>query len=177
MAKKKLSRDQKRKQKKQKQVRRQQALLDPGQRIMNRLEKAGLGPHKVMRNPPGMVKMSEVLRDFLEPYWHIPDTEEAMRKLITTALVAWNTALLPQEEHAGRLEEVATALPEEVRADFYAIVEEMIERKNKYFAEYDRLIMDYELVDRGNNYHITVMSWMPAGEMDKEGLNDVANHS
>jgi len=39
MAKKKLSRDQKR----------AQVPLDPGQRILNRQEKAGLGTHKLMR--------------------------------------------------------------------------------------------------------------------------------
>ena len=105
MAKKKLSRDQKRAQKKKKQARRPQATLAPEQRILNRLEKAGLGTHKVMHNPPGQVKMSEVLRDFLDPYWHIPGTEEAMRQLITTALVAWNTALLPPEEQANHLED------------------------------------------------------------------------
>jgi hypothetical protein len=49
MAKKKFSHDQKRAQKKKKQVRRSQAPLDPGQRILNRLEKAGLGTHKLMR--------------------------------------------------------------------------------------------------------------------------------
>ncbi|MBE7551612.1 MAG: hypothetical protein HS126_11125 [Anaerolineales bacterium] len=162
MAKKKLSRDQKRAQKKKRQARRSQAPLDPGQRILNRLEKAGLGSHKLMRNPPGQVKMSEVLRDFVAPYWHIPDTEEAMRKLLTTALVAWNTALMPQAEQAGALDQIATALPAEAREDFYAIVREMIERKNKHFAAYDRLILDYELVDRGNDFHITVVSRMPS---------------
>jgi hypothetical protein len=168
MAKKKLSRDQKRAQKKKRQARRFRAPLDPGQRILNRLEKAGLGSHKLMRNPPGQVKMSEVLRDFVAPYWHILDTEEAMRKLLTTALVAWNTALMPPAEQAGALDQVATALPEEARDDFYAIVREMIERKNKHFAEYDRLILDYELVDRGNDYHITVVSRIPPG--DEEGV-------
>lgn len=176
MAKKKLSHDQKRQQKKQKKARRPQAPLDPGQQIINRLEKAGLGPRKVIRNPPGQVKMSEVLRDFLDPYWHIPGTEEAMRQLITTALVAWNTALLPLEEQANHLEEVAATLPEDLRTDFYSIIAEMIERKNQYFAEYERLIMDYELVDRGNDYNITVMSWMSTAEMDREGLNDLADH-
>lgn len=160
MAKKKLSRDQKRVQKKKRQSRRAPAPLDPGQRILNRLEKAGLGTHKLMRNPPGQAKMSEVLREFVAPYWHIPDTEEAMRKLLTTALVAWNTALMPQAEQADALGQIATALPAEAREDFYAIVQEMIERKNEHFAEYDRLILDYELVDQGNDYHITVVSRM-----------------
>ncbi|MCQ3972512.1 MAG: hypothetical protein DPW09_03585 [Anaerolineae bacterium] len=49
MAKKKLSHDQKRAQKNKKQVRHSQAPLGPGQRLLNRPEKAGLGIHKLMR--------------------------------------------------------------------------------------------------------------------------------
>jgi len=49
--------------------------------------------------------MSEVLRQFVDPCWHIPDDEESMRKLITTALVAWNAALLPEAERAAYLGE------------------------------------------------------------------------
>lgn len=164
MAKKKLSRDQKRQKKKQKQARRSQAPLAPTQRILKRLEKAGLKTTKVIPNPPGQAKMSEVLRAFVDPYWHIPETEESMRKLITTALVAWNTALLPEAEQADALAQIATALPAETHADFYTITHEMIERKNKHFAGYDRLILDFELVDRGHDYHLTVISRMPSDD-------------
>ncbi len=96
---------------------------------------------KIVRNPRGMPKMSEVLRQFLDPYWFIPDDEESMRKLITTALVAWNTALLPEAERPDQLTKIAEALPEETHEDFYAIVGEMIARKEKYFAKYDRTIV------------------------------------
>jgi hypothetical protein len=161
MAKKKLSRDQRRKQIKQKRVRPQR--LDPGQRLIKRMRSSGF-EQRIVRNPPGQVKMSEVLRQFVEPYWHIPDDEEAIRKLLTTALVAWNTALLPEAERAENLQKFATALPEETHEDFYVIVGEMIERKEKYFAQYDRMILDYELVDRGDDYHISVISWLPDQE-------------
>jgi hypothetical protein len=93
-----------------------------------------------------------------------------MRKLITTALVAWNTALLSRAERAGYLADIAKALPEETHADFYAIAGEMIERKDKHFARYDRTIVDYELVDRGDDYHLSVMSIVPGEE---EGCGNV----
>jgi len=84
-----------------------------------------------------------------------------MRKLLTTALVAWNTALLPVVERAGHLAKMAETLPPETHQDFYAIVGEMIERKEQHFAAYDRTLVDFELVDRGNDYHISVMSFVP----------------
>jgi hypothetical protein len=77
--KKKLSRDQKRKQRKQRRVKPQQP-DDPGKRLIRRVRQHGF-EQKVVRNPPGQVKMSEVLREFVAPYWHVPDNEEAMRKL------------------------------------------------------------------------------------------------
>lgn len=156
MAKKKLSRDQKRKQKKRKQAKRKSP-ADPMQRLVQRVRQYGF-EQKVMRSGPGQEKMSEVLREFVAPYWDIPHDEAAMRKLITTALVAWNTALLPESERAGDLAKITEALPPEAHEDFYAIVGEMIERKENYFAQYNRTIIDYELVDHGHDYHLTVMS-------------------
>jgi hypothetical protein len=162
MAKQKLSRDQKRKQKKQQRAKRSQP-AGPSQGMIRRIRGYGFD-QEIARASPGQVKMSEVLRDFVAPYWRIPNDEEAMRKLITTALVAWNAALLPEAKRAEHLAAIAKALPEETHADFYAIVGEMIERKEKYFAHYDRTIIDFELDDRGNDYHISVMSLIPGPE-------------
>jgi hypothetical protein len=131
------------------------------------MQQYGFG-QKVIQNPPGEEKMSEVLREFLDPYWDIPDNEEAMRKLITTAIVAWNTTLLPEAERAESLSKMVGALPEEARTDFYAIVDEMMARKEKHFARYTRLIVDYELVDRGNDYHLSVMSFVPGADRDDD---------
>jgi len=160
MAKKKLSRDQKRKRKKRK--RRQQS--QPGSvqagddKLLQRLEESGVGDYHVVHSPEHAEKMSEVLMDFIEPYQDVVDTTETMRKLITTALVAWNTALLPEEEQADALKEISTAFPAEAVDDFYAIVGEMIERKKRYFADYNRYILDYELTDRGHDYYVSVVS-------------------
>lgn len=167
MAKKKLSHDQKRKQKKQRRIKRRQP-VDANQRLIRRARRHGF-KQKIVRNPAGGVKMSEVLRQFIAPYWHIPGDEESMHRLITTALIAWNTALLSEAERADDLPDIAKALPEETHSDFYAIVGEMIERKEKYFAGYDRTIVDYELVDRGNDYHLSVISLMKEEKDDDEG--------
>ena len=41
------------------------------------------------------------------------------------------------------------------------MVAELIERKNKHFAACDRVILDFELEDRGDDFHISVMSSPP----------------
>ena len=62
------------------------------------------------------VKMSEVLEEFIAPYREFADTEEAFRKLLVTAVIAWNTALFSAEEREAHLEKMLEAFPEEVRA-------------------------------------------------------------
>ena len=104
------------------------------------------------------VKMSEVLEEFIAPYREIANTKEAFRRLLVTAVIAWNMALFSAEERKAHLEEVLEAFPEEVRADGRAIVSELMERKERYFSEYRRMIIDYEVTDTGEGYHLVVIS-------------------
>jgi hypothetical protein len=161
MAKKKLSRDQKRKQKKQQRAARRQP-VDAGQRMIRRAQERGLAT-KFVSNPAGAEKMSDVLTDFFEPYQErIPDTPEAMRKLVTTAIIAWNMAVLPVDARVEKLQSFLAELPAETHEDFTEVIGEMIRRKETYFAGYNRIILDYELTDQGGgDYHISVMSTMP----------------
>lgn len=125
-----------------------------------RLEKAGFGDKELRRGPSGQEKMSDVLWAFIEPYRDYAATEEALRKLLTTALIAWTAALQPEDEREASIARMAEGLPADktLRAEFREIVHEMIERKLKYFAKYDRPIVDYELADTGTNYHLSVVS-------------------
>jgi arylsulfatase A-like enzyme len=163
MAKKKHARHRKRKHEKQKHQPQSRPSGVPARynKIIQRLREAGWENQEFVYDPQPAEKMSEVLRDFIEPYIEFADNAEAMRRLITVALVAWNTALLPKAEQAESLKQVSEALPADVVDDFYAIVAEMIERKNTLFAEYTRTILDYELTDTGDSYRISVISTLP----------------
>ena len=93
MAKQKLSRDQKRKQQ-----RKQRLYSSQGNPMIRRLKEAGLDNYKIVQAPKHAAKMSEVLREFIEPYQEYAPTTEAQHRLIAIAIVAWNTALLPEAE-------------------------------------------------------------------------------
>ena len=45
-------------------------------------------------------KMSVVIESFVEPYLEMVEEDEAVKRLITLAIVAWNAALLPLEAQA-----------------------------------------------------------------------------
>jgi len=105
--------------------------------------------------------MSEVLTDFIEPYLEFTDTEEAYRKLLTLAIVAWNTSLLPEEKQQDMIDETLEAMPEtaeEVKTGLREIVNLLMARKKVYFSEYRRMILGYELTDTGKGYYLSVAS-------------------
>ena len=47
---------------------------------------------------------------------------------------------------------------EELKAGLKEILNMLIDRKRVYFSEYTRKIIDYELTDRGKDYHLAVAS-------------------
>jgi hypothetical protein len=104
------------------------------------------------------VKMSEVLEHFVEPYRECAATPAAYRSLLTTALIAWNMALLPKEEREAATRETVAAFPAEVRSDGEEILRHLLARKETLFAQHTRAIIDFELVDTGGRLHLTVVS-------------------
>src|SRR5262245_9412283 len=83
--------------------------------------------------PDGVEKMSEVLRDFVDPYWEGCKTEEALRKLITLGIIAWNAALVSGSERSKLIEGTLETVPPDVRPGMRAFLEEMIRRKESVF--------------------------------------------
>ena len=112
------------------------------------------------------VKMSEVLEEFVEPYMEFVKTEEAYRKLLTAAVVAWNVMLFPVKDRSSRLDELVVTLPCEVREDGRKIIKELMERKERFFARYKRMIIDFEVTDTGEDWHLSVMS-TAAGDLNR----------
>ena len=105
--------------------------------------------------------MSEVLTDFLAPYFEFAGTDAAYRRLLTLAIAAWNTSFLPEEEQQDMVDEVLRTMPttsEELETDLRETVKVLIERKKARFSEYTRTILDFELVDMGEDYHLSVAS-------------------
>jgi len=130
----------------------------------HRLKHGLLQGHKVVIEPKGVTKMSEVLEAFIEPYIHVADTDDAYRKLLSLAVLAWNVSLLPQEQQEQMIEDMIEAsMPSATRRekrDFGETVAEFIERKRTYFAEHRRMILDFELTDTGKTYHLSVVATM-----------------
>jgi len=111
---------------------------------------------------PGGVKMSEVLGEFVKPYVDLVDGIESYRRLLTLAVLAWNAALAPEAKRREMVDEVlreglGTASGEWLAAG-KEIVDQLIERKQRHFAGYQRPILDFVVEDRGDHYYLMVTS-------------------
>lgn len=115
----------------------------------------------IFYDPPGAAKMSEALLDFVEPYREMAATEDALRKLLTIASVAWNAALVPPAEREALLRSTEDRLPPDLRADYRAILEPLILRKQEHFSDNTRSIVDFELTMEQAGPYLRVMSTLP----------------
>ena len=115
-----------------------------------------------MYEPAGREKMSEVLEDFVEPYMEFADTEDNFRKLLNLGILAWNAALLPEDQMSAMIDETLGAgLPGASpadRADAREFIELLIQRKKKHFAANRRAIISFEVTDTGDGFHLLVAS-------------------
>ena len=109
--------------------------------------------------------MSEMLGQIIEPYIADAETLDAYHKLVSIGAIAWNNTLLPPE---GQAEGFAIADKLEMSAEDKEIMNELIialmKRKINLFPEIHRFIVDFEVSDMGNQWHLSVASTMPPGE-------------
>jgi hypothetical protein len=104
------------------------------------------------------IKMSDVMEEFVEPYKQFANTKESYRKLLTTAIAAWNLMLFPEKDRPSKLDDLLATLPENVREDGKQVIEELMVRKEQFFSQYRRMIIDYEIVEGGEDWSLSVMS-------------------
>jgi hypothetical protein len=124
--------------------------------------KSSLPGVKFLVEPEGEVKMSDVLKAFVEPYMDTAETEDALRKLLSLALIAWNASFLPEPDRHAMIDRAVdiSIKPgyEDMKRELQAIVNELIDRKLAYFYKYTRTMLDFELTATERGYHLSVIS-------------------
>lgn len=112
--------------------------------------------------PSSGEKMSEVLSEFIEPWIEVADTRAAYDRLIGTAILAWNAALLPKNERQKMLDAAAKTIgataDRQTLKDFQVIMADFIRRKERHFADNKRFIVGYEIKEVRDGYHLSVAS-------------------
>jgi hypothetical protein len=140
--------------------------------LEKKLKKDSFPFEKLVVSPPGYAKVSEVLEDFIEPYREFTQTKEAARRLLTLATIAWNAALLPEPERQEMIDQIINEdlveRDKKLKAEIQDLIQELIARKNRYFSEYKRMIIDFELKKVGSGYHLSVASTLSLESSESE---------
>jgi len=127
--------------------------------LVSKAKKKGLiGEHKILYEPPGVEKMSEVIIKFMKPYIDYIETDEALEKLVSLTILAWNISLLPNDNQNEMFDEITSSLPNPESKDMKNLIKEMIKRRKKYFANYTRSIIDYKISKTKDGLHLSVVS-------------------
>jgi len=116
-----------------------------------------------VENPKNLAKMSEILLEYIAPFLENIDTYEECSNLLEIAVMAWNFALVSEEERQEELKEMFSGNPsdpEEIKAEkiIKELMNKFIKRKLKFFAEEKRFITDFKLTQNSGRFHISVAS-------------------
>jgi hypothetical protein len=129
--------------------------------LKHKLRRSPFSLSQVVVEPRGQIRMSEVLEAFVEPYVDLAETEEALHKLLTVAIAAWNISLLPADEQKAMVDQMANSQSDASRRDkrdLRRILYDLIERKRTHFADNRRAIVDFHLRDEGDDLQLLVAS-------------------
>jgi len=146
-----------RKRKKTKQLK--QGIQEARDRIALRTLQNMPGRAVTLRDNPDSVKMSDVLEEFADPLWEESMPPTVYRRLLSMAVAGWNIALFPEEQRHDHIQKFLACLPEEHRSGAVDLFQYFIHRKETYYKEINRFIIDFELVRLdAKSHHLTVVS-------------------
>lgn len=130
--------------------------------LIQQLQQRGVSSESIVIEQPGMVKISEVLTDFIQVYLELADSQTTLEKLISLAVIAWNLSLFADDEGKylveGRI--IAEKFPKYIYIPegLFQLVNHMISRKKLLFSEYPQEIIGFELKSTGNDFALLVSS-------------------
>jgi hypothetical protein len=131
-------------------------------KLVSKMKEGGLlgEGHKILYEPKGQAKMSEVILDFIKPYTEHARTDNAYESLLVLAMIAWNVAMLPESDRKAMIDRAVASLnlPSAERKELEALMVDMVERKNKHFADRRRVITGHQLTKTKNGFDLSVAS-------------------
>jgi hypothetical protein len=135
---------------------------------------------QVMVSPAGMPKMSEIFQEFIDPYSESANDYKSRIKLLEVAAMAWNLAILPEADRQLMLKQTIQMMVDQagsqIESDIRGILDELMARKLKYFADCKRLVVDFNLEETRSGFQLSVASTMEVPEDMVAPLEDEAQN-
>ena len=93
-------------------------------------------------------------------------TPDGRRQFQGDTLILWNASFMPSDMQRKAIEDVVNVFPKddsEARHEMFSMVNMLLERKQRYFSQNKRLIMDYHITESAHSIYLDVMSTVPEG--------------
>jgi len=117
---------------------------------------------EIVEPPAGEEKISAVILRYVEPYREQVSSKQRFEQLIVVAMTAWNASLLEGDARQELLDVFRGALPsdddQEWQPDIEQLLAKLIRRKERYFADDRRLIIDYRVSELADEYNLAIVS-------------------
>ncbi len=118
-------------------------------------------PHwrRPKRPPKEDRRLSERLVDLIAPYREDGLQRERYEALIAAAATAWNLSLLQEPERSAAMSDALRKIRGNSAAlDLAELVVTLMRRKEHLFPDDDRTILDWEVSESQDQYHLQVLS-------------------
>jgi hypothetical protein len=119
---------------------------------------------QVIQNTGDLEKMSDVIHRFAEPLQD--ENGDVPANMIRFAILVWNASLLPKDEQEEAFGDIIKALPGNIRGlreGALSVISMLLERKEKYFSDNKRIIIDYDITETEDMLNLNVVSTVPKG--------------
>lgn len=121
-------------------------------------------------------KLSAVLIEFIAPYDDPSYNEHAYDKLITMAVIAWNAAILEGKERKQFVNEAIASIVEITGEEWRKGAEDtlamMINRKEQFFADDKRFVVEYSWTETKSHRHLAVATVLKSADSLSELMED-----
>jgi hypothetical protein len=134
-------------------------------KVRNTFQDQGLPTDRMkFIEPPDGIKMSAVILKIAEPLIQKHgDSDERIEAIISLTILEWNNSLLPEGEqekfHAKTIDHIipSNGSAEDVASLIY-IGDLITERKNKYFPDINKIVVNYDLEVSNGDITLNVSS-------------------
>jgi hypothetical protein len=86
--------------------------------------------------------------------------------MIRFAILVWNASVLPKEAQDQAFKDINKIIPNddrEARQEMLMVISMLLERKEKYFSDNKRFIVDYNIRESSRRIHLDIASTLPEG--------------
>ena len=124
--------------------------------------------HDVIRDS-SLEKMSDILLEYGEPFMETIDTDDKAEheKAIMLSMMLWNFSIMQDSGHKDRKKIEKMLKPLMPDAESKSVVKYMLERKRQMFPDNKRMIMNYELSETPDGFHLSVASTVSKAVAEK----------